>query len=221
MVEENVIKNIGRNDLCYCGSGKKYKKCCMGDKFSVWKKNADTIMSDHSNKEIIKDLYFELLNFIDKTQWEGACHATSAIMYIILSEANIDVIPCVGEVGIENTKTAFDHSWVEIDNAIYDVAIYLPLGGLKVHPPVLRNLNIDNIGTVSIEYGCKTVKGIDGIAEYVLNAPIVEYMTLAPISQNGLWEITKEIGSKLNMTIDVKLIKNKYKDKRWVLKNER
>lgn len=30
--EENysdVKKDIGRNDLCYCGSGKKYKKCCI------------------------------------------------------------------------------------------------------------------------------------------------------------------------------------------------
>ena len=25
----NEKVNIGRNDLCYCGSGKKYKKCCM------------------------------------------------------------------------------------------------------------------------------------------------------------------------------------------------
>lgn len=24
-------KNIGRNDSCYCGSGKKYKKCCLKD----------------------------------------------------------------------------------------------------------------------------------------------------------------------------------------------
>ncbi len=23
------IKNIGRNDMCYCGNGKKYKKCCL------------------------------------------------------------------------------------------------------------------------------------------------------------------------------------------------
>ncbi len=22
-------KNIGRNDICPCGSGKKYKKCCL------------------------------------------------------------------------------------------------------------------------------------------------------------------------------------------------
>jgi len=24
-----IEKEIGRNDLCYCGSGKKYKKCCI------------------------------------------------------------------------------------------------------------------------------------------------------------------------------------------------
>ena len=23
------IVNVGRNDQCFCGSGKKYKKCCM------------------------------------------------------------------------------------------------------------------------------------------------------------------------------------------------
>ncbi len=25
-----VSKKVGRNDLCPCGSGKKYKKCCLG-----------------------------------------------------------------------------------------------------------------------------------------------------------------------------------------------
>jgi uncharacterized protein YecA (UPF0149 family) len=24
-----IQKNIGRNDTCPCGSGKKYKKCCL------------------------------------------------------------------------------------------------------------------------------------------------------------------------------------------------
>ena len=33
-VKDNVITKdkIGRNDLCYCGSGKKYKKCGLVDK---------------------------------------------------------------------------------------------------------------------------------------------------------------------------------------------
>ena len=25
----NIRKKLGRNDSCYCGSGKKFKKCCM------------------------------------------------------------------------------------------------------------------------------------------------------------------------------------------------
>ncbi|MGM0760094.1 MAG: SEC-C metal-binding domain-containing protein [Thermodesulfobacteriota bacterium] len=24
-----MAKKLGRNDKCHCGSGKKYKKCCM------------------------------------------------------------------------------------------------------------------------------------------------------------------------------------------------
>lgn len=28
--EKEVHKKVGRNDLCPCGSGKKYKKCCLG-----------------------------------------------------------------------------------------------------------------------------------------------------------------------------------------------
>lgn len=29
ILNEKKIKNIGRNDICICGSGKKYKKCCQ------------------------------------------------------------------------------------------------------------------------------------------------------------------------------------------------
>lgn len=47
-----IIINISRNDLCYCGSGKKYKKCCI-------------------NRELPRDI--EALNFIDrcisKAEW--------------------------------------------------------------------------------------------------------------------------------------------------------
>jgi hypothetical protein len=29
-------KKIGRNDMCMCGSGKKFKKCCEGKDSSTW-----------------------------------------------------------------------------------------------------------------------------------------------------------------------------------------
>lgn len=28
--DQKSLKNIGRNDICHCGSGKKFKKCCSG-----------------------------------------------------------------------------------------------------------------------------------------------------------------------------------------------
>jgi uncharacterized protein YecA (UPF0149 family) len=28
-VKPQIDKNVGRNDPCPCGSGKKYKKCCL------------------------------------------------------------------------------------------------------------------------------------------------------------------------------------------------
>ena len=30
VIDMNTRKKIGRNDPCPCGSGKKYKKCCLG-----------------------------------------------------------------------------------------------------------------------------------------------------------------------------------------------
>jgi methionyl aminopeptidase len=36
-------KKIGRNDLCPCGSGKKYKKCCMGKDISPATKDLESI----------------------------------------------------------------------------------------------------------------------------------------------------------------------------------
>jgi len=33
--EEFVLSKIGRNDMCPCGSGKKYKKCCLGKETSA------------------------------------------------------------------------------------------------------------------------------------------------------------------------------------------
>jgi uncharacterized protein len=33
-----VTEKIGRNDLCSCGSGKKYKQCCMKKKLPLGKR---------------------------------------------------------------------------------------------------------------------------------------------------------------------------------------
>ena len=61
--KSNVIElktKIGRNDLCYCGSGKKYKKCCM-------KKDQEEVSRELSiNKhETVSDKYFSVKEYIE------------------------------------------------------------------------------------------------------------------------------------------------------------
>jgi hypothetical protein len=48
--------NIGRNDPCPCGSGKKYKKCCEGKKPEPKKFTAQVISSgmDQTTNKISK-----------------------------------------------------------------------------------------------------------------------------------------------------------------------
>lgn len=60
--ELKKTKEIGRNDLCYCGSGKKYKKCCLNKKEINIVTPAD-IYIEKSLKNYPKE---ELLKFYDE-----------------------------------------------------------------------------------------------------------------------------------------------------------
>jgi len=214
------VKAIGRNDLCYCGSGYKYKKCCMNDKFSLWKKNADVILRNEPNGEQIKSIFFELLDYIDRNRWQGACHATASILFILLSEIGLKPNLCIGMVKID--KGFFEHSWIEINNNIYDVAIFLALEGYSF-PPVIKNCNIDTTNNTELfygwnkwEYGNDTFEHIN----YLLEVSIVEFMDNCPNFPNGLWDILIELGNKLNIPIEIETLKNKYEETLWTLKCE-
>lgn len=61
--KSNVIElrpKIGRNDLCYCGSGKKYKNCCM-------KKVQEELLIKESLErcEAVSDKYFTVKEYIE------------------------------------------------------------------------------------------------------------------------------------------------------------
>lgn len=53
--QENIplSKNIGRNDLCPCGSGKKYKKCCLRKE-----QQRELLLSKLDESRVIDDRYF-------------------------------------------------------------------------------------------------------------------------------------------------------------------
>lgn len=66
-----------------------------------------------------------LLSFMRKNNWYGACHATTAMMYAFAKKIGIDATPCIGECEQKGFQP-FDHSWLVIDDKIYDLAISMP-----------------------------------------------------------------------------------------------
>ena len=96
MNEEDIPMKIGRNDPCYCGSGLKYKKCCM-------------------NKEVpppdkIKEFYLKKYNIRlkDSSEIEGIRRA---------GKLAIDTLNMVEEIIKPDLKTE------EINRLVHDYTV--------------------------------------------------------------------------------------------------
>ena len=210
---------IGRNDNCPCKSGKKYKKCCgkiTENPLMVWQNNFDSLHIHMENSEELKTVLFSMLNIIKIENWQGACHAVSSVLYVVLNELNLEPKLFIGEVQIG--PSAFDHSWIEIDNKIYDVTLCNGLEGVYLSDPVIANVNIETLKHSELSYGVKSAVGFDPIAQTISKINIVEYMDGYPEYKNGLWHIVDNLGKQLNKDFDIPMLKEKYKNTKWNIK---
>jgi hypothetical protein len=88
-----------------------------------WKKTALSIADASRQGQATLRAYLQVLSFIHATQWQGACHASSAVLVVLLGSQGIPAQPCIGEA--KCGAKVFDHSWVEIAGEIYDPAVSL------------------------------------------------------------------------------------------------
>ena len=94
----------------------------MRNRITHFKQIAEEKLPSTPENDKIAKTFFEILKFIHKNNWEGACHATSAILYILLKEQGIDATLYIGEC--QQGSFVFDHSWVEVSSEVVDAAIY-------------------------------------------------------------------------------------------------
>ena len=69
-------KNIGRNDPCPCGSGKKFKQCCQN------KENNNSEATKNRLLESIPDLFAKALSAVDKADTDRAKELYAQILEI-------------------------------------------------------------------------------------------------------------------------------------------
>lgn len=200
---------IERNGPCPCGSGKKYKKCCMlnesKDKYLLIR---ETVSAEGYDDQIA-DVLCNMVRYIKEKQWMGACHASSAVLYVIFMELGYDVELCVGEVEKPGYKP-FDHSWIKLDGKIIDIAVIMTLmGGLPISEAVVLDKDIMTKQKYDIKYGIVTPFGLGEEAHIVMSVPFIDYMDGFPDETNGLWGVIAKVST---VDLDMQYLRNKYKD---------
>lgn len=204
---------IGRNDPCPCGSGKKYKHCCLNKLYlNEYDQIRNVVHQSGYNDEIAETLC-QLLRYMKDKNWIGACHATASVLFISLSELGYLPKLCIGEVRDQITGTLFDHSWIELDGKIIDLAVSMTLlGGLSLSAPIVFSQNIATSKEPTCIYGVADGRGLDAQANHTLTTPFQVYMDNYPGEKGGLWGVVRKI---MPRKIDILTLRQKYAASPW------
>lgn len=198
---------IGRNDPCPCGSGLKYKRCCMNRESECGHYTILDLVRDAGYADEVADVLKHLHTYMRRTKWQGACHASCSVLFVALSELGLDPVLCIGEV--EGTDALFDHSWIEVGGKIIDLAISLPLLETPSSTnPIIFGREVGAGAPSPLAYGVSQ-QGLDEEATYVLRTPFVVYMDEWPNGKDGLWSVVQDL---LPHKTDIAALRIKYAD---------
>lgn len=201
---------IWHNDSCPCGSGKKYKKCCMGLESqgnsrrypsTVYRTAIDAGLSIDAAEGLSR-----IMEYMIRTDLMGACHSISCVVYIALTELGYAPELLIGEVLTDN-GLPFDHSWVEIDDKAIDLAIWKNMQGNMICNPIVMNIDVITGKPHNLSYGIHYL-GLDDQASFVQSLSVNEYMNSHPDGRDKLWNL---VALFLNKDIDIDALHERYK----------
>ena len=205
--------SIGRNDPCPCGSGRKYKKCCLLKEKLFDPYNAiNQIVADNQYPQTVAQTIENLMRFISDRKWYGACHASCAALYVALKELGFNPILCAGEVDAHSF--IFDHSWIELDGKIIDAAIAFPLQGNPLSNLIVFGVDIFTKEPSNLIYGTSRGTGLDIDANFATTVPFCIYMDNFPDAPNGLWSVVEYL---LGHKVDIAAMRIKYSNTKWMV----
>jgi len=173
-----------------------------------WVQRAKHASTNLPNGEIIFDAYSALLTVVWRENWTGACHDTSALLYMLLSELGCSPTLVTGEV--KAPAGIFDHSWVELDSKIYDVAIGFPgEDGHYVGPSVFASLNIDTGEPTELTFGVRSPTGLDDVGRFVAHSTLDEYSKIQNVHAS-IWALTPIVASICGLSLTSEDLRGKY-----------
>jgi hypothetical protein len=140
--------------------------------------------------KLIKN-YSAVLSLVHRANWQGACHATTGLLTVLLRSQNIQADPFLGECF--HNGAYFDHSWVEVDSKIYDIAISNPLIAERACEPIFGSIHLATKLPMQVEYGVASGAGLDPIAAMIAAMSFEQYLSNSPQHPKGLWGVAEDV----------------------------
>ncbi|PHV36914.1 lasso peptide biosynthesis protein [Janthinobacterium sp. BJB304] len=174
--------------------------------------NMQKVVAKKHFSEAATEAYRALLLYVWETNCHGACHSTSAVLFILLSEMGLKPRLCIGEVRFNGP--CFDHSWVELDGEVLDVAISLPLpSGRHAGGPVFASVDLHSGNPSNVKFGIAGGRGLDSDALRVSNSTLNEYAEVqrqTPDVHQDIWELTVDLAKQLDVHCTVRDLVARY-----------
>lgn len=186
---------------------------------NLWLKKSEKVSGQLGLNPDVVTVFNTLLEWIHQNQYSGACHDTSAAMYVLLAEAGIESSLCIGMVKTPNNKF-FDHSWIEINQKIYDASISLQ--NQISYPPVFASIDLESKQPCNITYGTQDTCDYDDITKEIMKLDLGGYSNLLDENNRkpNLWFLTETIGVQARMKINANFIRAKYSSKGRLIINK-
>src|SRR4051812_471804 len=173
-----------------------------------WRDNAMKIAQSPPEVSRAVEPFIALAAYVLDSGWGGACHAVAAVMHVLFQEADVSSTLCLGEAQLNGIT--FDHSWVEIDGSVFDVAILGTLDERIGAPPTFRGLDVDTLEKPRIAYGIATGEDRQSDAAALLAIPFHRFMSRYPNHPEGLWGIARLVGMRAGLSLSVRALKDRY-----------
>ncbi len=110
------LSKVGRNDPCPCGSGKKYKKCCV---VKNEERREDTLSTPPDERPVrrqparaaeIENLFRRAINHLDRNEYDRAARAFRSVLRLDPEhyQAHTGLGRCLMEIGMrEEARKCF------------------------------------------------------------------------------------------------------------------
>ena len=183
----------------------------------VLKTKADKLFPDNPEMYKVKKTFFTVLNYIQKNDWNGACHASSSVMYLLLKEQGVNAKLYLGEVKREGMT--FDHSWLEVDGQPLDAAISnTQIKGIQF-PAVFFGVELETEESTKSNYSFRSGSGLEPEMAFYNNNTLGFYLDGFPNHPKGLWGIASILAKEMGIKFNIGKAKKKYSNEQWLHKS--